>query len=101
MSALMNFVNINKEPGKIGITIDLGKDMVELIAAIAVIVEVMPVIIRSVSVICGCLDVYLRGAYSTIGTIYENYTATPEPYADLVQEVVGESQSLVSYSIEN
>lgn len=101
MRALMNFVDINTAPGKIGITIDLGKDMVELIAAIAAIVEVTPVIIRSVSVICGCLDVYLREAYSAIGTIYENYTVTSEPYADLVQEVVGESQLVLSYSIEN
>ncbi len=99
MRDLMNLVDVETGPGKIGITIDLGKDMVELITAIAAIVKVTPIIIESIGIIYGYFDMYMREAYNVVGEIYSNYTDSQDPYFDLVQEVIGE-QLAIDYSIE-
>lgn len=103
MKDLEHLVEFGTCPGKVGITIDLGEDMVKLIAAITAIAKVTPVVIESVSIICGYLGFYFNYAYNAVEKMYSNYTAVSDqqdPYSNLVLEVVGESE-LTDYSIES
>lgn len=107
-----NLTNIGVAEDTIGINITFDRDTIELIKAINKMVQVMPVIISSVSTVYYYVNSYVAPVcvkvYNAIGTAingtYESLkyftepAVVPDEYSYLVNEVVLEGQDSVFYT---